>query len=94
MGFEQSSTRSVLFVDAFHRTQTDLVVVLPITSKFKGFSAHVEFEPCEGGVTQTSLIMREQIRTISHERPGSRWRQVEFKTLQGASRLVKAILGF
>lgn len=96
VGREQGDTRPVLIisVDQFNRTAAELVIVLPVTSKFKGFSTHVEVEPPEGGLKVKSYVMCEQPRTISQQRLEQSWGKLRFKTMQSVERIVKAILGF
>lgn len=96
VGTEQGKVRPVLVlsVDQFNRTEAELIVVLPITSRFKGFSTHVEVKAPEGGLSKDSFIMCEQVRTISQERISNLWGKVSFKTMQRVNRIVKAILGF
>ena len=69
VGREQSGRRPVLIVsnERFHRTVTTLVVVVPLTTKDRGWPNHVELNT-GAGMEQRSFAMTEQVRTISRQR--------------------------
>ena len=69
VGREQSGRRPVLIVsdERFHRTVTLLVVVVPVTTKDRGWPNHVELN-AGAGMEQRSFAMTEQVRTISRLR--------------------------
>lgn len=69
-GREQAGKRPCLVVsaDLFNRGPSELVVVLPITSKDKEIPFHVEVSPPEGGLKLKSFIKCEDVRSISLER--------------------------
>ncbi len=73
-GREQAGKRPGLVVstNGFNKSPAGLVVVLPITSKFKGIPWHVEASPPDGGLKMTSFIMCEAVRSVSVERFVSR----------------------
>jgi mRNA interferase MazF len=66
-GHEQAGIRPalVISVNAFNQGPADLVVVLPITSKYRGIPFHVKVEPPEGNLDKESFIKCEDIRSIS-----------------------------
>ena len=68
VGREQSGRRPVLIVsnERFHRTLTTLVVVVPVTTKDRGWPNQVELN-AGAGVEQRSFAMTEQVRTISRQ---------------------------
>ncbi|MFP3905352.1 MAG: type II toxin-antitoxin system PemK/MazF family toxin [Armatimonadota bacterium] len=76
-GHEQSGRRPALIIsaDTFNHGPAGLVVVLPMTTTDRGIPLHVRIEPPEGGVEKPSVILCDQIRTISttrlHTRLGS-----------------------
>jgi mRNA interferase MazF len=51
-----------------NKGSSGLVIILPITSSFKGIPSHVCINPPEGGLDVTSYALCEQIRCISKER--------------------------
>jgi len=44
------------------------IVVIPLTTKAKGISLHVQVSPPEGGLDHTSYIKCEDVRAISKQR--------------------------
>jgi len=70
VGHEQAKSRPcvVVSVDSYNNGKSQLVVVVPCTSKFKPLSWLVEINPPEGGVTRKSYIITNQLRTVSPER--------------------------
>lgn len=73
-GHEQGRQRPALVIseDVFNNGPARLVVILPITSTSRGIPLHVSLSPPEGGLTGDSVIMCDQIRTISTSRLGRR----------------------
>lgn len=69
-GREQAGKRPALVVstNGFNKSPAELVVVLPITSKHKGIPWHVALAPPEGGLTMTSFIKCEDVRSVAVER--------------------------
>ena len=69
-GREQSGMRPVLIMssDYFNQGFAELVFAVPIISKAKNIRSHVSVFPPEGGLTMTSFIMCEAMRSISKER--------------------------
>ena len=70
MGREQSGRRPALIIsaDTFNAGRSELVVVLPITSTVRPLSLHVRVEPPEGGLRNSSVVLCEQIRSVSVDR--------------------------
>jgi mRNA interferase MazF len=69
-GREQAGMRPALIisVDMFNHGAAELVVAIPITSRAKGIPLHVEVKPPEGGLTLTSFVKCEDVRSISTSR--------------------------
>jgi mRNA interferase MazF len=86
-GHEQSGQRPVLVVsdDAFNAGPVGLVMVVPLTSKVKkskGIPARIPITPPEGGVQTPSVILCDQLRTVSKDRLGTGpWGSVSAGTL-------------
>jgi mRNA interferase MazF len=93
-GHEQSGRRPVLVVsvDQFNSGPAGLLIVLPITSRAKGVPLHVEVTPPEGGLTRTSYIKCEDIRSIALERMSERLGSVESATLEEAEDRLRILL--
>jgi mRNA interferase MazF len=72
-GHEQAGRRPVLVVsdNSFNAGPSGLVMVIPLTSKVKksqGIPAHILVNPPEGGLKTPSVILGDQLRTISEDR--------------------------
>ena len=91
---EQRGTRPalVLSVDTFNAGPAELAVVLPLTSKAKGIPFHVEIRPPEGGISDTSYIKCEDIRSISKERLRDRLGAVSVDTLSQVEDRLRILL--
>lgn len=93
-GHEQAGTRPALVVSVnlFNHGPAGLVVVLPITSKAKNIPFHVEVEPPEGGLTLTSYIKCEDIRSVSKERLIQKYGAVSSQTFDTVADLLRVLL--
>lgn len=94
-GHEQAGRRPVLVVsiDDFNRGPADLVLVLPITSTQRGILYHVSIVAPEGGVTQSSDILCDAIRSISKVRFGKRLGVVSAKTMAAVEDRLRILQG-
>ena len=70
VGHEQAKKRPCLVVsdNRFNRSNADLVIIMPITSKNKKIPWHVGIIPPEGNLRTPSFVMSEQLRVVSLER--------------------------
>jgi mRNA interferase MazF len=95
LGHEQGGTRPclVLSVNRFNQGKADLVVVLPVTSRFKGIASHVRIPAGEAELNADSYIKCEEVRCISKQRLTRRWGAVEASTMHSVEQFVRAILG-
>jgi len=93
-GREQRGKRPALVISAnrFNRGAADLVVVLPMTSKGKGIPLHIRIDKPEGGITTTSYVMPEMVRSISKERLGKRWGNVTSTTMNEVDDRLRILL--
>jgi mRNA interferase MazF len=94
-GHEQAGRRPalVLSVDSFNQSAAGLVVVVPITSKAKGISLHVEITPPEGGIKQASYAKCEDVRSVSKQRLTARLGKVKPQTLAAVEIRIRRLLG-
>lgn len=94
-GREQAGMRPamVVSVDIFNHGAAELVVVIPITSKAKGIPLHVELAPPEGGLTMTSFVKCEDVRSISTSRLVRRLGKVSLKTIEQVEDRLRILLG-
>jgi len=94
-GHEQGGTRPalVISVDVFNDGPAGLIMVLPITSKAKGVRSHVEVTPPEAGLTLTSFIKCEDIRSVAKERLIRRLGAASPETLSAVEDRLRILLG-
>jgi mRNA interferase MazF len=95
LGHEQAGIRPALVVseDLFNQSPAGLVVVTPITGTDRGIPAHVRVSPKEGGLTKTSLVMADQVQTISQRRLGRRMGTVSPATMIQVEQCLRRVLG-
>jgi mRNA interferase MazF len=93
-GHEQGRVRPALIVsnDTLNQGHSDLVTVIPITTKARPIRAFLRVEPPEGGLSQTSFIICDQVRTIAKERLGKRFGSVLPATLIEVERRLRFLL--
>ena len=97
-GHEQSGQRPVLVVsdDAFNAGPAGLVMTVPLTSKVaksKNIPAHVRVDPPDGGLKTPSVILCDQLRTISKHRLGkTSWGTVSPTTLAEVEKILRFLL--
>ena len=93
-GREQAGNRPglVVSVDLFNHGPADLVVILPITSKARNIPFHVGIDPPEGGLSQTSYIKCEDVRSVSKERLVRRLGVVTRETLTAVEDRLRILL--
>ena len=95
MGHEQAGKRPalVISVDDFNHGPAELVVVLPITSIRKGIPFHIEISPDISGLSKTSYIKCEDIRSVSKERLIKKQGSVSLSVLKEAEDRLEIPLG-
>jgi mRNA interferase MazF len=95
VGREQSGRRPVLIVsdNALNKSPRGLVVVLPVTSTDRGFPTHILVTPPDGGLAKPSMIMTEQVRSVSKERLSRRYGMVKQATMDQVDRILRIVLG-
>lgn len=69
-GSEISKSRPfvIVSVDQMNSAPIGLSIAVPLTRTDLGNPLHVQIDPPEGGLTDVSFALPEQLRTISHER--------------------------
>jgi mRNA interferase MazF len=92
IGHEQSGVRPVLVIsdDLFNHSLAEMVIVVPITSKYKGIPTHVELEGSY--LSQKSYIKTEDIRSVSTKRLIKRIGRVEDKVMKMVEDRIKLLL--
>src|SRR5438132_14360354 len=98
-GDDQAGQRAVLVVsdDGFNAGLAGLVMTLPLTAKVgksKNIPAHIRVDPPEGGLKTPSVILCDQLRTLSKDRLGKTpWGTVSAVTLAEVERVLRVLLG-
>jgi mRNA interferase MazF len=98
-GHEQSGQRPVLVVsdDALNAGLSGLIMIAPFTSmvaKSRKIPAHIGIDPPEGGLKTPSVILCDQLRTISKDRLGKApWGSVSTITLTEVEKTLRMLLG-
>src|SRR5438874_702489 len=66
-GHEQGGRRPALVVssDYLNHSRAEVIVVVPITSQNRKIRSHLRIEPPEGGLSRTSFVMCDQVRTVA-----------------------------
>lgn len=82
-GREQRGIRPALVVsaDGFNHGRANLVIAVPLTTTRRGVPLHVQIDPPDGGVRETSYAMCEAVRSISTDRLDRHWGKVLPATL-------------
>lgn len=90
---EQGGTRPVVVLStaAFNRWPVGLAVVVPVTTRERGFSHHVPV--VGGGLDRSSFAMPEYVRSVVQERLRRRLGAAEPVTVDGISDWVRRISG-
>ena len=96
VGREQAGRRPALIVsdDALNSGPRGLVVVIPVTGTARGLPTHVPVIPPDGGLTKPSVVMTEQVRSVSKDRLGRRYGAVTQATMDQVDRILRIVLGF
>jgi len=94
-GHEQGGKRPALILstDSFNTAPSQLVALLPLTTRDRGLPIHVRLTPPEGGLLRPSVILCDQLRIASHERLDRKLGQVSPMTLAAVGDVVRRILG-
>lgn len=94
-GHEQAGQRPVLIIseDIFNKGLAGLVIVLPITSTYRGVPSHVPLKPPEGGTKNPCVVLCEAVRSIAKERLVRRWGRVSSSTLNAVEDRLRILMG-
>jgi mRNA interferase MazF len=94
VGHEQGGQRPALVVsdNALNLSPAGLVIVAPITGTDRGIVAHVKVPSGEGGLAKPSLIMTDQVRTISRQRLGRPLGKVTLATMHQVEERLRIVL--
>ena len=93
-GHEQGRTRPALIVsdDVFNHGASGLVTIVPMTTKGRAIRSFLRVDPPEGGISKTSFIICDQVRTISRDRLSRRFGTVSSATLAEVEERLRFLL--
>jgi mRNA interferase MazF len=96
VGREQSGTRPAIVVSSrqYSSTFDGLVMVVPVTSRSRGWTSHVEVVLNSGQQTRTSWAITEQVKAISTARIRAVHGFIEPEALAEIHTWTKTHLGF
>lgn len=94
IGHEQSGVRPALIIsdNLFNHSLAEMVIIVPITSKFRNIPTHVELKT--EYLPQISYIKTEDIRSISTKWLVKKIGVVDEEILSLAEQRIKFLLGF
>ena len=94
-GREQLGARPVLVVsvDALNRGPSGLSVVVPFTTRDRGVALHIVVDPPEGGLSEHSVLLPEQIHAADQQRLVKLLGQVTADTLRRVEDRLRIVLG-
>lgn len=95
VGREQAGRRPVLIIsdNALNSSPRGLVIVIPVTGTSRGLPTHVSINPPEGGLAKSSVMMTEQVRSISKDRLIRRHGVVTPATMSQVDQILRIVLG-
>ena len=94
-GHEQLGARPVLVisVDEINHGPSGLSVVVPLTTRDRGVPLHVPVEPPEGGLSQHSVLLTEQVHAADQARLVQHLGRVTDTTLHTVEDRLRIVLG-
>jgi mRNA interferase MazF len=95
IGHEQGGVRPALIVSAnvMNQSPAGLLFVAPITGTDRGIMAHVRIPAQEAGLTKASVILTDQVRSISLKRLGRKLGRISSATMAEAEQRLALLLG-
>ena len=93
-GHEQGGPRPALVIsnDPFNRTPHTLCILVPLTKTNRRIPSHIPVHPPEGGLSDTSFILCEQVKSLSVSRLHRRMGVVEPGTLEMVRAMVQRFI--
>jgi len=93
-GSEQAKARPfvIVSVDQLNRAPLQLSLAVPLTRTDFANPLHVSISPPEGGLSQRSFAMPEQVRAIAHERLSRRLGRLRPATMEELLRRCRLLL--
>lgn len=96
VGREQAGRRPAVVVsaDALNAGAAGLVIVVPLTTTRRGLPSHIEIEPGDSGLDETSYAKCEDVKSISDRRLVGRLGTTQADVLLGITRVLRHLLDF
>ena len=93
-GHEQGGIRPFLVVstDKLNSGPSQIVMVVPITSRDRGIATHIPIVPPEGGLKVRSYLLCEHLRAISRDRLTRRMGRISPETIALAAEQFRYLL--
>jgi mRNA interferase MazF len=94
VGHEQSGRRPAVVVSAemLNDSRAGVVVVVPLTTAYRGLPSHVEIEPGDSGLEEISYVKCEDVKSISEQRLLGRLGVVDYAALFEIARALRFLL--
>jgi mRNA interferase MazF len=93
-GHEQAGKRPavVISADPLNDSPAGVVVVIPITTRYRGLPNHVEIDPGSSGLDEISYAKCEDIKSISEQRLIRRLGAIEDEVTYKIARVLRLLL--
>lgn len=94
LGHEQAGVRPALVIsnDSFNRAFQTLFIIVPFTRTDRGIPSQIRLLPPEGGLSASSLMMCEQVRSVSIVRFRRRRGEVSEDTLLRVEQVIPRLI--
>jgi mRNA interferase MazF len=94
VGREQSGTRPAVVVsaDALNESRAGVVVVVPVTTAYRGLPSHVEIDAASSGLDEVSYAKCEDVKSVSEQRLLGRLGVVDDAAMFQAARALRFLL--
>ncbi|MFI5455448.1 MAG: type II toxin-antitoxin system PemK/MazF family toxin [Isosphaerales bacterium] len=95
IGHEQGGVRPALIVsvNVMNQSPAGLLIVAPITGTDRGIMAHVKIPSQEAGLANASVILTDQVRSISIHRLGRKLGRASSSTITEVEQRLAYLLG-
>lgn len=94
VGREQSGRRPAIVVSAndLNDSKAEVVIVVPTTTTARGLPSHIEIDPRDSGLDETSYAKCEDVKSISEQRLIARLGAVGEQTMFQIARALRFLL--
>lgn len=94
VGREQSGRRPAVVVssDLLNDSRAGIVVVVPITTTYRGLPSHIEIDPSNSGLDEISYAKCEDVKSVSEQRLIARLGAVDQQAIFQIGRALRFLL--